>query len=359
MILSIWGGSQRSDPLWRTSYCRFEEDPSGGLSEMQRAVLARLGAAQTELRAADPRIAVALVRVPHGEVGFGWALRQSSGGHVPEPIGETPAERLLSLIARDCYPALLSPQDATLPFGLWASLPAAPPSIGLAHVVDSHLLLPELSNALANDVERSRDMLLATAMGVAPVAEAFDPESLLSVAQRRLRHDPRASPELFMSHAVDCLRELVHAADGAAAPVRALIGFSGMPTDDAWLPLAQGTLRRATPAEASYAPVGIRADAVLETKLEAVAVARGQDTGVAQISGQHRLAAGLGRELCLAAALAYEPRPPVSAPAIAWTTELAPGGGEAAFIPTIRACITARPRPINRAATRPWRDGRS
>ena len=310
-----------------------DDRPSDELSQAQRAAITRLVAAEAELRAADPRIAVALVRMQDGELGFGWALRQTSGARVPEPIGEIVAERLLSELARDCYPVLLARDDATVPLGAWASLPAASPSIGLAQVASSHTLMPELSRALRAVADSAQGVLLASAMGVVAVDDALEPAHLLEAARQRLRHDGRAGAESFMQHAVECLRELTRASNGIASPVRALVGFSGVPTVDQQLELPQGVLRHVTGGEESYAPVGIRADAVLETCVESAVLARGEDTSGPQIAGHERLAQ-VGQQLCLAGALAHEPRPPVSAPAIAWATELAAGGYGDAWRPS-------------------------
>ncbi len=154
-----------------------------------------------------------------------------------------------------------------------------------------------------------------------------------------------------MQFAADVVKERRDALAGASVAIQARIGFvsMGVPSGRA-LQLPQGRLRSANPGEARYAPLSFLADSVLETTVAGRLCSPGSEGWEAQAHGQLRLGE-LGRDLCLAAALGSADGAPMSCPAVAWVTELAPLPGSSASRPMQPSgAPPGRSEPMNAAA---------
>lgn len=316
-----------------------EVDSPEELDARQRSALRRLDGMVGRLEASFPILPVALARLTNADaLPVCWDLRRSCGGDVPAAFGEDEAERMLSTIARDVYCVLLSPPDLVVWAGPGRSLPAADPMIGLDHLVVGHPLAAQLTELLRDQAAGLITKTLVSAMGASRLADALEPNHLLGSAAARWYHRTGADAQTFMGEAVACLRDVRSIRRGEVVSVPAFIGFSGLPLRPGGeLRLSAGLVRPPTAAERRYAPFGrfqsgdFFADAVMEIDTTAQLVV-GQDQSLdAQIQEQARLNS-LGRNFCLAAALALEGAP-ASCPAIAWVTELPPVVGKSSYRP--------------------------
>jgi Apea-like HEPN len=272
----------------------------------------------------DPRLPIALVRTLTADgLPIAWVLREQAGGDVPRPFGTHRAERLLTEIARDVFPVLLSAPGLTLPTGQGTSVPAAGPEIALLQVVSTHPLTAEAKAALCEEFEdpgdRAFSSLSMTTRLLPPNAE-----DVLEAAARRLRHAPIADASAFMRLVESVLAERRSIAAGKSISLRALIGFASLALPaGSTLQLPDGFLRPATAGERRYAPFMMVADAVLETPTEAILLPAGAAHSEKAAAAQLRVHR-LGQDVCLAAALTNTDDAPATCPAVAWITELVP-----------------------------------
>jgi hypothetical protein len=297
-----------------------------------RRTVRRLAATLDLLEHEDARLPVALVRTQSQGLPVAWRMRVANGGEIPAPKGATDVEVALTTVARDLYPVLLAPSDATVILGPGLQFPVADSSFSFGEVVGVMPGVHEASALLASTGLPQSDFVIASASIVVPVGAAATPAGILSAATRRLLHIEQPDADRYMDLVLEVLAELRAFASGEAARVRAYLGLSALSLDSGVrLELPQGTLRSPTKSERRYVPFALQAEAVLETTVVCQAFEPDADVTGSQRDGALDLDRK-ARDMCLAAAMAAD-GVPSSCPYVAWRVTDDFGEGGSAYRP--------------------------
>jgi hypothetical protein len=295
----------------------------------------------------DPRLPVALVRMRQADgLPVAWGLRQANGGDVPTPRGSNELELALTCIARDVYPALLSPSDAMIVAGPGLALPAADAMTNLDQLVESHPECPRAAALLDATGLPQCGLIAASAFDVGTLSEAATPSAIIAAAVRRLRHVERPDAAGLMHLVIEVLDQLRVLADGYETRVPAFVGFASLPLEpDHHLLLRQGVLRASTKSERRFVPFTLQAEAVLSTTVVCQTFEPGQDATAPQGDGQTALNRQ-ARDVILAAALSSDEGAPRSCPSVAWMVSQGFGHGSSSYRPLHPERAPGRTEPL-------------
>lgn len=315
------------------SYLRFllalSDGPIDALADTQRQTLVWLDQNLETLCKADrrPSAALYLARDESG-LPMAWRLHRDNGGVVPEPEGEDATTRLLGVVARDFYCALLGPVD-----GLSQGNRGEPETVGsggdlseteVAELLKKHPGAVELAHLLRAEAADWGEVMMVTGMGATALSHVFGISALLSAASRRLRHQANPGATEFMCQSMACLEEVRSLIDEGTIAIPAVIGFSGLAIEGVEeAQLSKGSLRAPTPGETEEPMLEMEAHAVLTTNVTGTLMSGDLTQLAARSDGQDRLA-DLGRAVCLATVLSQGDGAEVQAPIIAWITDLPP-----------------------------------
>jgi len=316
-----------------SGYLRFllalSDGPIDTLAETQRQTLVWLEQNLEALCKADSRPSVALY-LARDEAGLpmAWRLHRDNGGIAPEPEDEDSTIRLLGVVARDFYCALLGSPDTLSQSSRGKSETVASgdqlSQTEAAELLERHPTGAELARLLQAEAAGWGEVAMVAGMSATALSHVFGISALLSAAGRRLSHQANPDATAFMRQAMACLEEVRELIDNGTVAVPAVIGFSGLAIEGVEeLQLSNGSLRAPTPGETEEPMLGMEAHAVLTTNV----IGTLQCGNVTRLSGlgdgQARLA-DLGRAVCLATALSLGDDADVQAPIVAWITDLPP-----------------------------------